>query len=207
MKPQLLQTEAILFAYGRWVTEEELMQILGLTPKKLKVQLDELQKEYEQKETALQLVNQNNQWKLTVKDEFLDLVKNIVTKTELDRPTLETLGVIAFHYPILQADVINQRGGHAYEHIKNLVEMGYVMKEKFGRSFKLKLTQKFFEYFDLPKDKVKEVFAEFEDLAKSINDAEEKAAEAKQKKEEVEKQQQQVLESKKENKQLSEFEK
>ena len=205
MKPELLQTEAILFAYGRWANVEELQQVLSLTPARLKKQLAELQEEYTTKETALQLVNQGNQWKLTVKDEYLDVVKNIAMKTELDRPTLETLGVIAFHYPILQSDVIHQRGGGAYDHIKSLKEMGYVVKEKYGRSYKLKLTQKFFDYFDLPKDKIKEVFSEFEDLAKSIDEAEAKAEEIKQEKKELEKQQHQVLEAKKENAQLSQF--
>jgi len=205
VKPDLLQTEAILFAYGRWVSGEELQQILGLTSKKLKSQLASLQESYVEKETSLQLVQQNNQWKLTVKDQYLELVKNIVTKTELDRPTLETLGVIAFNYPILQSDVIHQRGGGAYEHIKALSEMGYVIKERFGRSYKLKLTPKFFEYFDLPKDKIKEVFSEFEDLAKSITVAEDKAEEIRLQEKELEKQQQQVLEAKKENKQLSQF--
>ena len=70
--------------------------------------------------------------------------------TEMTKSVMETLAVIAWKQPIIQADVIKIRTNKAYEHIKELVGMGFVTSEKFGRTKKLKLTQKFLDYFDHP---------------------------------------------------------
>jgi len=164
----ILNMEALLFAYGKRVNEEELSKILRWRTDKVKRVLQELKSEISKRESSLELINEESFWKLTVKDDYLELVKNIVTKTELDRPTLETLAVIAFKYPVLQSEVINIRNASAYEHIKMLAELGYVIKEKTGRSFKLKLTPKFFEYFDLPKKKLKEAFKDVDDVTEAI---------------------------------------
>ena len=42
--------------------------------------------------------------------------------------------------------------------MKQLEEMGFVAKEKHGRTFKVKLTKNFFEYFDLPSEEAKQAF-------------------------------------------------
>lgn len=195
----LLKLEALLFAYGKFVTEEELNMVLNF--KNLKQLLKELKSKYDSEETSLNLIQNENSWKFTVKDNYLDLVKGIVTKTELDRSTMETLAVIAFKYPVLQSEVIKTRSGSAYEHIKNLMEHGYVLKEKFGRSFKLKLTQKFFDYFDLPEKKVKEFFSEYKEIEKEIVKKEE---EGKVIKDEIEKEKK-ILEDQKDNQKLTDF--
>ena len=106
----------------------------------------------------MKLIKKDLGWKLTVRDEYVPLVSSIVSSTELDRPLMETLAVIAWKYPIVQSEVIKLRGSGAYEHMKLLEEQGYVEKEKFGRSFKVKLTKKFFEYFDLPSAEAKQAF-------------------------------------------------
>jgi len=95
---------------------------------------------------------------LTVRDEFVPLVSNLVSSTELERPLMETLAVIAWKYPIIQSEVVKLRNASAYDHMKQLEEMGYIQKEKFGRTYKVKLTKKFFEYFDLPSEEAKQAF-------------------------------------------------
>ncbi|MBT3303828.1 SMC-Scp complex subunit ScpB [Candidatus Woesearchaeota archaeon] len=188
--------EALLFAYGKLVSEDELKTLLN--KRNIKPLLDKLKEKYSTTDTSLNLIQQDNKWKLTVKDDYLSLVKGIVTKTELDRQTMETLAVIAFKYPVLQSEVINIRNASAYEHIKTLTELGYLMKEKFGRSFKLKLTPKFFDYFDLPEDKLKTFFSDFKGIEKEIVDKESEADNLRKKIEE----QNRIMKVKKENKQL-----
>jgi segregation and condensation protein B len=196
---ELLKLEALLFAYGRLVPEEELAKALSISQPKIKELLSALKQKHATNDSSLNLIQQDNRWKLTVKDNYLAIVKSIVTKTELDRQTIETLAVIAFKYPVLQSEVINIRNASAYEHIKNLVEAGYVVKEKSGRSFKLKLTQKFFDYFDLPEEKLKEFFSDFRQIEKEIIAQEEKAESFHKLIEEQKK----ILKAKEENKQLS----
>lgn len=175
------EVEALLFSSGRKMEVEEIAKLCHSNPEFVREQLIVLQAEYEEKESPLMLVEEGNSWKLTVREKYLDLVKNIVTETELSKSCMETLAVIAFKYPVVQADVIKIRTNKAYEDIKLLEEAGYVVKEKFGRTFKLKLTEKFFQYFDLPEKDLKEKFSDFKQIEEAIEQKEKDIEEAKQK--------------------------
>lgn len=152
------KVEAVLFAVGKEITTERIASLCALDVKEATTIIQKLQSDYEQKDHSLRIIAKDNGWKLTVRDEFVPLVSSIVTSTELERPLMETLAVIAWKYPIVQSEVIKLRGSGAYEHMKVLEEQGYVMKEKSGRTFKVKLTPKFFEYFDLPSEEAKQAF-------------------------------------------------
>src|SRR3989338_5713589 len=117
-----------------------------------------LSSQYSQMNNSLQIVKKENGWKLTVRDHYVPLVSSLVSNTELERPLMETLAVIAWRYPVVQSEVVKLRNAKAYDHMKHLEEMGFVAKEKFGRTFKVKLTKKFFEYFDLPSEEAKQAF-------------------------------------------------
>lgn len=173
--------EALLFSAGRKISIEEFFQLTKSKPEEVKSALAELKMEYDEKSSSLMLANEGDFWKLTVREPFLPIVRKIVTETELSKTILETLAVIAFKYPIKQSDLIKIRTNKAYDHLKELEEMGYITRQKHGRTNLIKLTQRFFEYFDLPEEKVKEVFSDFSSIAKAI---EEKEAEVKRVKEE-----------------------
>ncbi len=150
--------EAILFAVGKEITADRIASLCSLEVPHVEETLHQLQQEYAQRDHSLHLIKKEHGWKLTVRDEFVPLVSTLVASTEVERPLMETLAIIAWKYPILQADVIKLRGPGAYEHMRELETSGYVEKERFGRSYKIKLTKKFFEYFDLPSDEAKQAF-------------------------------------------------
>jgi len=95
------------------------------------------------------ILQDDDSWKISVREKYLPLVQKIVADTELSKATLETLAVIAYKSPVLQSEVIKIRGSGAYDHISDLLKLGFMTREKAGRSFKLKLAEKFFEYFDV----------------------------------------------------------
>ncbi|MBI2669356.1 SMC-Scp complex subunit ScpB [Candidatus Woesearchaeota archaeon] len=150
--------EAVLFAVGKEITAERLASLCSLDVTEVESIVNDLIAEYGARDQSLHIVKKDQGWKLTVKDEFVPLVSSIVSSTELERPLMETLAVIAWRYPVLQSDVVKLRNASAYDHMKQLEERGFVEKEKFGRSFKIKLTKKFFEYFDLPSEEAKQAF-------------------------------------------------
>ena len=152
------RVEAVLFVVGKEITLERVASLCSLEEKEVESILIDLQQDYNNLDNALNLVKKENGWKLTVQDKYIPLVSSIVTSTELDRPLMETLAVIAWRYPVTQSEVIKLRSPSAYEHMKQLQEQGFVTKEKFGRTFKLSLSKKFFEYFDLPSDEAKQAF-------------------------------------------------
>lgn len=157
--------EALLFASGRKMDLDELSRLTKTKDRTIiKDKLIELKKEYEARESPVIVVEEGEFWKLTTHEKFIQLVRQINSHTELSKTIMETLAVIAWKQPMLQCDVINIRTNKAYDHIKELMEMGFVVKERYGRTYLLKLTQKFFEYFDVRNDdSLKALFREIKE--------------------------------------------
>ena len=163
------RVEAILFASGKGVTEEELAKYCEVDDKAVKKTLAQLQQDLEKREGSLIVSLHNNRWKMTVRGKYLKDVENIVNETELSGPILRTLAVVAYKSPILQADVVNMRGQSAYEHIKELAKQKFLTKDERGRSFLLKITDKFYNYFDVEGDEeIQEVFSKLREKQKTL---------------------------------------
>ena len=152
------KVEAVLFAVGKDITTERVASLCSMDIKEVEAIMGKLIKLYSENNNSLKIIKKDNGWKLTVEDQFIPLVSNIVSSTELERPLMDTLAVVAWRYPIVQSEIIKLRGSGAYEHMKLLEEQGFIAKERFGRTFKVKLTQKFFEYFDLPSEEARQAF-------------------------------------------------
>ncbi|HLC64795.1 MAG TPA: SMC-Scp complex subunit ScpB [Candidatus Nanoarchaeia archaeon] len=164
--------EALLFSSGKKMSVDELMKLCRLKEEDVLSALKELRDDFERKGGSFKLVEDGRDWRFVVKEEFLPLVSKIVTETELPKTVLETLAVIAFRYPIKQSDLIHMRTNKAYDHLALLENSGYITRVKYGRTKLIKLTQKFFEYFDLPPEKLKEKFESFESIARAIEQKE-----------------------------------
>ena len=169
--------EVALFASAKNMSEEEIAEFIGEEVSNVKKGLLELQEYYENSDNSLLLSSSSRGWKMTVKEEYLPIIRKIVSDTELEKPLLETLAVVAWKRPILQSEVIKMRGTHAYDHIRELLEMKFISREKFGRSYKVKLAEKFYEYFDVEDEKeIREVFADVKlpepELPKQIGELE-----------------------------------
>lgn len=148
--------ETILFTTGRFVGIDELSRMVGMgSIGHVKELLLELKGDYEKRGCALELVEQGEKWKLNVKKNYLYLTESLLTNAELDRPTQETLAVIAYKNPAMQSEIVKIRGNTAYDHIKLLKELDFITLEPSGRTMILKLTSKFFDYFDVVEDQLK----------------------------------------------------
>jgi len=148
--------EAVLFTTGRFIDIEELAKLCGIGSIGIvKEALTALKQDYETRNSALYIVEQGNKFKLNIKKEYLYLTETLLTDSELDKPTQETLAVIAYKNPAMQSEIIKIRGNGAYEHIKILKELDFVISEPSGRSKILKLTNKFYDYFDVVEDQLK----------------------------------------------------
>ncbi|MBS3145964.1 SMC-Scp complex subunit ScpB [Candidatus Woesearchaeota archaeon] len=163
------QVETLLFATGRSLTLKELSELTKQESlEDIKKALDDLKRDYTEKDSALHLVGENDIWKIAVKPEYAHMTSNLYSKTEFDKSLLETLSVIAWKQPIVQADVVKVRGTLTYDHVKILKELGYIESEKFGRSRKLKLTAKFYDYFDVSKKELEGKFKDVKDVSQEL---------------------------------------
>jgi segregation and condensation protein B len=164
--------ESILFASAKIVDLAQLIKLTGAKEEEIRKSIDNLSKEYLSNNSSLIIVDYEDSWKLTVKNDYMNIVEQVVSETELPKSILETLAIIAFRHPILQADVVKIRSNKAYDHLVVLEELGFIKREKFGRTNKLNLTQKFFDYFELPPGKLREAFSSFNAVSKVIDNKE-----------------------------------
>lgn len=172
MSEQQNKVEAVLYAAGKKLLLTEIMRLCKLKEEETVTALTELSSAYAARESALMIINEGAFWKISIKEPYIPLIRSIVSETELDKGTLETLAIIAFRYPILQSDVIKLRTNKAYDHLSVLEQSGYITRVSHGRSRLIKLTDKFFEYFDLEKEELKDRFKDFESIARAIEDKE-----------------------------------
>jgi len=155
--------EAILFTTGRFMDVEEIAKLcqIGSTGV-VKEILEKLKEEYDKKNGSLMLFNEDNKWKLNIKKEYNYLTTELLTSSEFDEPTTKTLAIIAYRQPVLQSEIIDIRGNGGYEHIKTLRENEFITSERKGRTRMLKLTPKFYDYFDIVENKLMSKFTDVE---------------------------------------------
>ncbi len=167
------QIEAILYASGKGVSESNLADYCQSKPAKISKALKELQENLLERNGSLLITEHNDKWKLTVRGKYTQLIQDIVSETELPNPVLKTLAVVAYRSPVMQAEVVNMRGQSAYEHIKLLVKEKFITKDESGRTFILKITEKFYNYFDVEGDEeIREIFANLRKEQQKITELE-----------------------------------
>ena len=174
------KAEAVLFSTGHRISLDEISRLCRSRKEEVLASLQELRNEYDEKQSSLMLFEEGDFWKFTVRDHFIPMVRKIVTETELTKSVLETLAVIAFKYPILQSDLIKLRTNKSYDHLAELEKSGYISRQKHGRTNLIKLTEKFFKYFDLTEEKLRGQFKDFDSIAKAIKEKEEEVEKIKE---------------------------
>ena len=144
--------EAVLFVTAKVLQINDIAEILGEEPDTVEEALLELIMDYASREGALEIDDENG-YILQVKQDHLDIVEKLCP-VELRPPVLKTLTVIALKEPIRQSYLKDLRGSNAYDHVAELLEKGLISrhKDKNGRSFNIKTTAKFNEYFKLKGD-------------------------------------------------------
>ena len=149
LKPRI---ETVLFITAKAMQIDEIAEILKEDPAEIESALLDLIMDYSSRETALEIDDEDG-YIIQVKQEYMDIVEKLVP-VELKPAVLRTLSVIAIKEPIRQTKLIELRGQSAYDHILELLDKGLITKkkDKNGRSFVLKTTPKFAEYFKLKGD-------------------------------------------------------
>lgn len=140
--------EAALFMSPKPLSLEELKAIANIeTRLQTKALLDELIAFYNSRKTALEIVELPVGYQMRVKEEYEDNVKHFAKDSMFSAGVMKTLALIAYKQPITQSMVVAYRNNKAYDHLKMLMEQGFVKREPKGRTFVLSTTTKFIEYF------------------------------------------------------------
>lgn len=172
-KRDLALLEAALYVAGRPLDLKTLASVLKTRSKK-KVQrlAQQLKETYRGRDTALELLAlEDERFVLQLKAEYTPDVRRLAVRPLLSVGPLKTLSYVAYRQPVPQTQVIDVRGQHAYDHLKQLENLELITRERAGRSRVLRTTEFFADYFGLSHDlktmkqQLKNVF-EKEDLTK-----------------------------------------
>ena len=144
--------EAVLFVTAKAMQVSEIAEILKEDELVVEDALLELIMDYSAREGALEIDDEQG-YILQVKEDYKDIVEKLCP-VELKPAILKTLTIIALKEPIRQSYLKELRGATAYEHIQELLQKGLIArtKDKNGRSYNIKTTPKFAEYFKLKGD-------------------------------------------------------
>jgi segregation and condensation protein B len=150
MEEKKARLESALFLAEEPVEKEEISDILNLGSMGfIEEIIEEYQEDLEESHRGLELIQTENGYELKVKKDHLEHVSHLAPHQDLNQGQLRTLSLIAYNTPLEQADLVEIRGNRAYQHVKELVNRGFVQKEKDGRTAVLDVTDFFLDYFDI----------------------------------------------------------
>ncbi|NET32165.1 MAG: SMC-Scp complex subunit ScpB [Cyanothece sp. SIO1E1] len=144
--------EAILYLKGRALSTAKIAEYAGCSRDQVEAGLIELMDSYAHRDSALEIVETTEGYCLQLREAFKDLVKTLIP-LDLGVGALRTLAAIALKGPITQIELVELRGSGAYQHVQELVSLGFVRKRRHPekRSFWLQVTDKFHQYFQVDK--------------------------------------------------------
>jgi segregation and condensation protein B len=145
--------EAILYLKAQPLTVGELAEIAGCDRAEVEDGLIELMSDYAQRDGALEIVESKEGYLLQLRESFHRLIQQILP-ADLGVGALRTLAAIALKGKVAQTELVEIRGSSAYQHVQELVELGFVRKRRQsdGRSYWLQVTEKFHQYFQINAD-------------------------------------------------------
>ena len=144
------QLEAILYLKGRCLSLAELRELAGCERDEVELALITLMADYAHRDTALEIRQEPGGYSLQLRTDLAALVQELVP-VDLSTASLRTLATVALKKRILQSELVDLRGSGAYDHIKELIERGFIERKRQsdGRSFWISLTEKFHRTFAL----------------------------------------------------------
>ncbi len=154
--------EALLFVVSEGMKVKELAEKTGAPESDVQKALDELRIDYSNGKRAFNLLNYNDLYRMSVERGLVSGLNELVPR-EFSNSLIKTLSVIAWKNGITQGEVVKIRGNKAYEHINKLKELDFIALEEYGKTYKLMLSAKFYEYFNISKGQEKFIFGEGED--------------------------------------------
>lgn len=125
--------EAILFAAGRVVAEQELMIALEMSQEKIENIINKMQIRYEK--SGIQIIKVEKGYQMCSNPKYYEYIYPIIdkrTKPNLSNAALETLAIIAYNPKITRAEIESIRGVSADACIYKLLEYGLI--EETGKS-------------------------------------------------------------------------
>ncbi len=147
----LARVEAALYASGRPLAAAELAKVIGTaSERKAVAAAREAARAVNSTLNAVEVVEYPGQrFAMQLKAEYVNVARRFATRPLLTKAALKTLSYIAYFQPLSAGELVLRRSSAAYQHLKELEEVGFVAAEREGRTRVYRTTGRFAEYFGL----------------------------------------------------------
>lgn len=139
--------EAALFMSANPLSFEDFLKLSTLGVQGTRTALNALIDAFNGRDSALEIIEDAGGYRMRVRPHFGEHVSHLAAESEFGKGIMKTLAFIAYKQPVLQSTLVKVRSNKAYDHLKVLEEKGFVSKAPKGRSFVVRTTQKFVQYF------------------------------------------------------------
>ncbi len=139
--------EAALYMSSKGSSIEELGKMANIPLLKTREYVPELIESFNRRDSALEIVEDIGGFRMKVRAPYDEKVSHLAGASELSPGEMKTLAFIAYKQPLIQSQLVQVRSNTAYDHLAVLVEKGFVSREPKGRTYLLRTTKKFSEYF------------------------------------------------------------
>ncbi len=164
--------EALIFVADEPITSKLLAEVLDEERDTIEAAVQELQKEYEGRESGLQIREIAGGWQIATRTELHEDVRRFLKtrpSAKLSLASLETLAVIAYKQPVTVPEILEIRGVQSASAIKTLLEKRLIVtkghKETVGRPMQYGTSKDFLIQFGLKDLTDLPSIEDFEDLA------------------------------------------
>jgi len=149
--------EAVLFLAREPISTRKLAKLAKLADgTEARTLLKQLQRRYDQRSSALQVVDVAGGVQLLTRPQLADWIRRLhggAAEMRFSGPALETLSVVAYQQPVVRAEIETIRGVQCGEILRVLMERDLLRivgrSEELGRPFLYGTTKKFLQVFGL----------------------------------------------------------
>ena len=163
--------EALIFVADEPITTKLLAEVLDEERESLQAAVEELRREYESRESGLQIREIAGGWQIGTRTEFHEEIRKFLKtrpSAKLSLASLETLSVIAYKQPVTVPEILEIRGVQSATSIKTLLDKRLIVargrKEAVGRPMQYGTSKDFLIQFGLKDLSELPSIEDFEDL-------------------------------------------
>lgn len=146
---------------------KELAIAAGVDKEKVKVLLEKLSQRYKDSESGLALIVSGDKVQLFTSPEQAEVVAAYLNKekqSDLTRPSLETLSIIAYRGPVAKMEIERIRGVNCSLIIRNLLIRGLINEvEKSGEKF-YEVSHDFLRFLELIKHRICQIMKNYQQM-------------------------------------------
>ncbi len=147
----ITRIEAALYVAGKPLSIKDIQEAAGTTSVNRAIRLArQTAKKINESIEALEVIElEDGSFVMQLKSRYNNIVRKFTSKPSISTGALKTLSCIVYMQPVSSSRLVEVRGSQVYQHLKLLLENGFIKYEKIGRNKVYRTSKKFQDYFGI----------------------------------------------------------